>query len=144
VEEGTNYGQYIITAIVPAVSGWITETQIQLVMMDGNAPIFATDSGVRFRVVRPALAAFRIENARSVYNGGAARMEIVVQDPNTPFAPFDVFTPNHVGLLISVSESDDPTNDCDFLITEYIHSGKVVTDSPSTTSDSVAGAVLHF
>ena len=49
-----------------------------------------------------------------------------------------------VGLLINVSGSDVPGNDGEFIITAYVNSGKVETDSPSLVSDVVAQATINF
>jgi hypothetical protein len=148
IESGANKGEYIIDATVPFSPGppqappYFTETQVALLTMDGDVPVFSTATDQDFRVVRRDSQPRMVLGARSVYTGGQIELEVL--DPNTA-EPFDVFTPRMVGTLTEVSNSEDPTNDGLHVITEYVNSGKVILgQSLSVSSDASAQSVLNF
>lgn len=122
---------------------FISATQLALKNSDGTVPSIPAASSQAFRVVRPVMSSGTVFNARSLFNAGLAQIEVEALDLVTG-DPFDVFTPGMVGLLIDVSGSDNPVNDGVFLITEYIHSGKVVTDSGSSTSDTASDSTVRI
>lgn len=163
IESGNNQGEYVIDAVTPFSPGpplvppSIDNDQVRLERSDGTTPTFvAPHTGQSFRIIRPYMHNGIVGGTytppaggppqpwggQSIYTGG--RIELEVLDPETS-VPLDVFTPGMVGLTINVSGSDDPANDGDQVITEYLNSGKVALAlSLSTTSDASAQAVIHF
>jgi hypothetical protein len=122
---------------------YITESSLAVKNHDGTPASMLVGTGQYFRVIKPEMCPGIVYGGKSVYNSGDTRMELEALDLGT-LDPLDVFTPGMVGEIVNVSNSDNPVNDGAFLITEYLHAGKVVTDSASTTSDTAAGAKISF
>jgi len=142
IESGTHEGEYRIDGVNSTVP-YISETQVRLKNLDGTTPTFTNLTGIDFRVIRPIMMSNVIERAKSVYTG--SRIEIEVMDTGvSPNKPFDAFTPGLVGTVVNVSNSDDPSNDGAFIVTEYIHPGKIAVSSSSTSSDTTAQAVVRL
>jgi len=118
---------------------FITSTQLALKDALGAEASLTTLSNQVFRIIRPLMVSGVVQNAKSLYNVVDAQIEVEVLDPVSG-DPFDIFTPGMIGLTIDVSGSDNPVNDGVFLVIDYLHSGKVVTDSASTTSDAAGAA----
>lgn len=128
---------------VAPVAPFITETSMAVKNLDGTVPSLQAGTGQYFRVIRPNMKPLVVFGAKSVYNAGDTRMELEVMDLGTS-DPRDVFTPGMVGRAVNVSESDNPVNDGEFFITEYLNAGRVVIDSASISTDSAASAKVDF
>jgi hypothetical protein len=128
---------------VAPVSPFISETQVALKNYDGTLAVLQTVSNQQFRVVKSEMSSGTVYQCQSVYNVVEGRMELEVYDQGLA-DPRDVFTPGMVGLTIQVSESDHSINDGSFLIVGYLNSGRVVTDSTSTTSDTDPVSKISF
>ena len=148
IEGGANIGEYVLDVIDPSPSGYprtapsITETAVKLKTLEGVAASLSALGSQDFRIIRPSQVPIFTRNAQSIYNGGLARMELAVEESGNPV--FDVFTPGMIGKLVSVTESEHAANNGVFLITQYLSSGRVVTDNASTTSDASADAKIQL
>lgn len=140
------------TALVEAGVAWretprapfIQEDRVALKNADGSYATLSASSGQRFRVVRPFFHRAVVNKARYFYNSAPSEAILQVEyndDHGIGLSSEwrDIFTPGMVGLPISISESDDPANDGEFIITRYINSGRVVIDNPSTASEPSPG-----
>jgi len=132
------------------VAPYLEEDRVLLRNTDGSELALTSASGQRFRVVRPFLHKRRMERMRFYYSASPAGY-IMEAGYGTAYGIGlssewrDVFTPGMVGLTVNVSDSNDPSNDGKFLITEYINSGRVKIDSVSTTSEpSPGGQKIDF
>ena len=71
-------------------------------------------------------------------------MELELLNP-TYLTPYDVFSPFMVNTaLANISNADNPIHDGQFLITSYIHSGRVGIAAPVTASDAAAQAQIRL
>lgn len=128
--------------LVP-IAPYIEEDQVFLKDLNGDEALLNYNASALFRVVRPSMTPTEVYDVQSIYNGTSGEMELFVLDPGTG-DPKDIFTPGMVGLTVSVSGSEHPGNDGNFLITAYHHAGKVSVNNPSLTSDATAIATLNF
>ncbi len=143
IESGANLGEYIINELNTPPASFISATRVALVNTDGTIPVFTSVTSQSFRIIRPLMQSKVVPGGRSIFNSGPSQIELEVLDPVTG-DEFDVFTPGMVGTIVSVSNSQNPVNDGDFLITQYLGPGKVATDSASVTSDTGAQSVVHL
>lgn len=145
IESGVNQGEYYITELPSPPVTFISETQLAVLNLDGSVPtLVAGPSPQYFRVIRPSMAAKRIEGAWSVYNSTNLQMELLIPDPDlTTSNPFDVFTPGMVGSVVNVANSEaGAVNDGNFFIIAYRGPGKVAISSGSTTDDASPQSVI--
>jgi hypothetical protein len=161
IESGDNQGEYVIDALTPFQIGppqvppLFTDTQVKLVNIDGSPLSFQPLTNQSFRVIRPLMQSGTIQGgtiaigpyagtakgAQSIFTG--SRIELEVVDPILG-QPLDVFTPGMVGTVVGVSNSENPTNDGEFLILGYLNPGRVILDSVSGVSDASRQATLNF
>ena len=143
IESGANKGEYRIDAVpsLSTVTPSISESVVALKNLDGSTPTLSAASDMDFRVIRYNLMGKVVSGAMTVDNGGTA--EIRVMDPVTG-DDLDVFTPGLVGTVVNVANSDEATNDGNFLVTAYVSSGVIQTNGSVTTDDTAADAVLHL
>jgi hypothetical protein len=140
IEGGANEGEYLIDG-VNATPPYITDTTVVLRDLNGDLATLTDLADQDYWVLDPRQRQASIDGAKSVYTG--SRIELEIKDPSTA-VEFHLFTPGMEGTTIEVANSDDPSNDGKFLITEYISPGKVALDSASTTSDTTAQATIYF
>jgi hypothetical protein len=128
-------GEYIIDALTPLPTlpspPVISETQVRLKNLDGSTPTLTT-WGNEFYVIRPVMQKRVISPGRWI-SGSSALHVADVADGNREFF---VFTPGMIGMRINVSNSQNPANDGNFVITGYIGPGTVTTDNPSGVGDT--------
>jgi hypothetical protein len=142
IETGPNAGDYLLTGL-NASPDYVQQQTIRLVNLDGTVPIWTNQTGQTYRVIRPQLIWARPPYEAQVFNNGGA-MELELLNP-TYLTPYDVFSPFMVNTaLANISNADNPIHDGQFLITSYIHSGRVGIAAPVTASDAAAQAQIRL
>jgi hypothetical protein len=142
IETGADIGEYRISPVA-ASPNYLSETAVQLLMLDGSTPpAFANASGIEFRVIRPFLIKKRIENC-IIDDGGGGDMRVNCYDFGAgTVVPFDVFTPGMIGGQVRVANSENPANDGLYTITAYHNPGEISLNPASATNDTIAQAVV--
>jgi hypothetical protein len=111
------------------VPPYIQEARVALKHSDGSPANLATGALQRFRVVRAGFHRPEVYRMRGWYSTSPS--EYVLEGQHYGYGNSatgewrDLFTPGMVGLPISVSESSNPVNDGEFIITRYNNSGRV-------------------
>jgi hypothetical protein len=127
---------------------YFQEGRIALKHEDGSPANLLTGSSQKFRVVRAGFHRSEVYRLRYWYN--ASPLGHILEGRHYGYGNSldgewrDLFTPGMVGLPISVNESINPANNGEFIITEYINSGRVAISSSSTTSESSRGQRVNF
>jgi hypothetical protein len=118
------------------------EDEVTLKNFDGTFAILSPGAAQRFRVVRPFLHRPEVERMRYLFVS-----EHVIQGAYGAAYGIglssewrDIFTPGMVGLPVRVSDSLDPVNNGEFIITKYINTGRVAIDNPSVVSEPAPGS----
>ena len=141
IESGPNAGEYRIDVISTSPLN-ISETEVKLVNLDGSAVTLGAGTDQDFRVIRYLMMDSVISGARVLYTGSAVEIEVL--DTGNSDKPKDVFTPGLVGSTINVAGSENPVNDGDFVVSAYIHPGRIRITSASTTSDTNFQATVRL
>jgi hypothetical protein len=128
---------------------YITEASVALKDIDGVPVVLPAGSGQYFRVIRPFLHRAVIDQARTFYDVGIS--DKMLQAGYTTAAGIgligewrDVFTPGMVGTIMSVTESQQVSNDGKRLSIGYVNSGRMVVDTPGTNSDTSDGSRIYL
>lgn len=148
IEDGSDIGEYIIDAVTAAVTSpfappLIEETRVRLLNLDGSTPSFSDATGVTFFVVRPSLQN-RVLSVGCRCRKYPSGIQLQSQDTADGYRQWFSFTRGMIGSMVNVSNSQNPANDGDFMVTDYTGPGLVETDSPSTVTDSSRGTVIHL
>lgn len=154
IENGANAGVYYVETTVAQTSPrshensevpQISETGAGLVNIDGTIPTITGESGLSFRVVRPHFRKRLWDPARLVNEGGIMKVEVLDFGQPTE-VPFDVFTPDMVGIALGVSNAENSANNGIWTISAYEHAGKVAVTRAggANTSDAQPQAIINI
>lgn len=128
-----NEQEYRIDALTPLPTPpsppFITDTQVRLKNLDGS-PVNINIDADPFYVYRPDMSPGLIKKVLRGYGVYGSILRTEDNEINCL-----AFAPSMVGMMVNVSESGNPVNDGEMMITSIVSPNLAATDSPSTTGE---------